>query len=91
MFESYVLEAEHAIGLDYEKPYLKHKKLFYKPFRNHFAASVNNKIWNNLVEIGYAKRSKPYEKNTCFYWLTRKGMKWLGRILGIKIAYIKMK
>lgn len=33
----FVEVAKHAIGLDHRKPYTRHGKLFYRPYRNYFA------------------------------------------------------
>lgn len=32
----YINLASHAIGLDHKKPYKRHKKYFYRPYRNYF-------------------------------------------------------
>lgn len=39
----------HAIGLDYQKPYTRHGKKFYKPYRNYFGAAANDTEWENLM------------------------------------------
>lgn len=75
--------AKHCIGLTHKKPYTRHGKQFYKPYRNHFCTKSNNKIWNRLENNGYAKSTK-YNENGIFS-LTRKGLDWLGDILNCKI------
>ena len=76
----------HAIGLDNKKPYKRHGKLFYKPYRNYYEASlVGCKIWDNLVVKKYANAGKKNRNGSRTYWLTRKGMDVLGEKLGIVI------
>ena len=75
---------KHTIGLDYEKPYHRHGKAFYKPYRNYFCTIKNDVIWNKLCATGIAKRSE--EHNGCAdFYLTRIGFEWLGRQLKITI------
>lgn len=75
---------KHAIGLDYKKPYHRHGKAFYKPYRNFFCTSKDDRIWNRLCNVGIAKRSE--EHNGCVdFYLTRVGVEWLGRQLKITI------
>lgn len=75
---------KHTIGLDYKKPYHRHGKAFYKPYRNFFCTSKDDVIWNKLYAVGIAKRSE--EHNGCVdFYLTRVGVEWLGRQLKITI------
>ena len=48
----YIEEAKHAIGLDYKKPYHRHGKAFYKPYRNYFCTKKGDEIWNVLQNAG---------------------------------------
>lgn len=84
----HISAAKHAIGLDYKNPYTRHGKKFYKPYRNYFGTLLNDPIWTELAETGYAAHDEPFE-NMVMYWLTEKGLKWLGCELGIEI-YCKM-
>jgi hypothetical protein len=34
--------AMHCIGMDYRKPYKRHGKLFYRPYRNRYQAPTNS-------------------------------------------------
>lgn len=78
--------ASHAIGLDNKKPYKRHGKLFYRPYRNYYDASMGDcKVWDSLVEKGYAKAGKKDRYGGRMYWLTRKGLDWLGEQLRIVI------
>lgn len=75
---------KHTIGLDYKKPYHRHGKAFYKPYRNFFCTSKDDVIWNKLYTVGIAERSE--EHNGCVdFYLTRTGIEWLGRQLKIII------
>lgn len=79
--------AKHAIGLDdNNKPYKRHGKLFYKPYRNYYGASFNDcEVWEIMANNGYAERGRKDRYGGRMYWLTRKGLDWLGEKLGIKI------
>lgn len=78
--------ASHAIGLDNEKPYKRRGKLFYRPYRNYYDASMGDcRVWDSLVKKGYAKAGKKDRYGGRMYWLTRKGLDWLGEQLGIVI------
>ena len=75
---------KHTIGLDYQKPYHRHGKAFYKPYRNFFCTSKDDVMWNKLCCVGIAKRSE--EHNGCVdFYLTQVGIEWLGRQLKITI------
>lgn len=75
---------KHTIGLDYQKPYHRHGKAFYKPYRNYFCTAEDDVMWNKLCSVGIAKRSE--EHNGCVdFYLTRIGLDWLGRQLKITI------
>lgn len=78
--------ATHAVGLDNKKPYKRHGKYFYKPYRNYYDASPNDCIvWNKMVDEGLADAGKKDRYGGRLYWLTRKGLDWLGEKLEIKI------
>lgn len=82
----FVEVAKHAIGLDHRKPYTRHGKRFYRPYRNYFAVFFGSpyfELWEMMVSAGYAKVKK--DKDYAFFWLTRRGLDWLGEKLGIYI------
>lgn len=83
-YENRIELSKHAIGLDYKTPYKRHGKLFYKPYRNYYATVIEDKVWTELAANGYAEHDEPNEHGTIF-WLTNKGLEWLGNELGIKI------
>lgn len=78
--------AKHAIGLGIRKPYARHGKRFYKPYRNYFATTVKSpdyELWVEMVEAGYATFSQNGYR--AFFWLTHAGLDWLGDKLGMQI------
>jgi hypothetical protein len=82
----YIEIASHAVGLDYKKPYKRNGKLFYRPYRNYYDAGIEDcEIWDLMVDVGYAKRSRKDRYGGRMYWLTSKGLAWLGEKLKIEI------
>lgn len=82
----YIDLASHCIGLDYKKPYKRHGRYFYRPYRNYYGAGGKDvEIWDMMVEAGYAAAGKKDREGGRMYWLTREGLDWLGNILGIHI------
>lgn len=82
---TYLELAKHCIGLDRKKPYIRHKKKFYRPYRNFFTTGKDHDDWDALVSTGYAKRGEQNQHGGYTYWLTREGLDWLGNELGMKI------
>lgn len=85
--EAAVNYASHAVGLDYKKPYHRHGKAFYKPYRNFYSTYVKDKTWCMLAEKGYAKfdESRIHDSGLVSFHLTRAGLDWLGKELGVII------
>ena len=82
----YIDLASHCIGLDYKKPYKRHGRYFYRPYRNYYGAGGKDvEIWDVMVDSGYAAAGKKDRDGGCMYWLTREGLDWLGKKLGIQI------
>lgn len=74
---------KRMVGLDYERPYQRHGKLFYKPYRNHWEAPANgNKILDKLPRFLVTREA---DEMGVLYALTVDGLKWLGRQLKITI------
>ncbi len=82
---SYIELAKHCIGLDRKKPYIRHGKKFYRPYRNYFATGIKLGGWEGLEAAGYAKRGEQNQHGGYIFWLTRAGLDWLGEQLGINI------
>lgn len=83
----YINLASHAIGLDNKKPYTRHRKKYYRPYRNYFATSPGCSDfyrWEILEALGYAQ-SRTSDKGNRVFHLTRYGLDWLGENLGIHI------
>ena len=82
----YIDLVSHCIGLDYKKPYKRHGRYFYRPYRNYYGAGGKDvEIWDVMVEAGYAAAGKKDREGGRMYWLTREGLDWLGKKLGIQI------
>lgn len=84
MKEMAIDQAKHAIGLDYKKPYKRHGKLYYKPYRNYYATIFRDAVWRALVTEGLATCFREGEDRAIFT-LTRSGLDWLGEQIGVKI------
>ena len=79
--------AAHAIGLDNKRPYMRHNKTFYRPYRNYYTTAPScdgYEVWEGLRKNGYAIRW-PSGRGGYTFNLTRKGLDWLGETLGITI------
>ncbi len=85
----YIKAARHAIGLDHKRPYVRHGKRYYRPYRNYYASTPDDETWTVLVGAGYAAHGKVHPNgngtDACTFWLTRKGLDWLGKELNIYI------
>lgn len=80
--------AAHAIGLNHKRPYIRHGKTFYRPYRNYFTThdkTHDYTVWKGLCENGYAKSCPSGTRGSYTFWLTRAGLDWLGETLGITI------
>lgn len=76
---------KHCVGIGNKKPYKRHEKQFYRPYRNRYYTYVYNETWNGLVGKGYAKHGRVNEKQQTFFFLTRKGLDVLGEAIGVHI------
>lgn len=81
----YIKLAKHCIGLDRKKPYIRHGKKFYRPYRNYFATGRNYENWEVMESVGHAKRGEQNQHGGYIFWLTRAGLDWLGEQLEIHI------
>ena len=82
----YIDLAKHCIGLDYKKPYSRHGKKFYRPYRNYFYAGKSFDDLETMILAGYMKRNEEKNQSGGYtFWLTREGLNWLGKQLGIYI------
>lgn len=75
---------KHMVGLDYERPYHRHGRAFYRAYRNFYSdLPKGNKILDKLPkELFFAYRNV----HGVTYQLTKAGFDWLGRQLKIKIT-----
>ena len=81
----YIDQAKHCIGLDRKKSYIRHGKKFYRPYRNYFATGRDYEVWEVMESAGYAKRGEQNQHGGYTFHLTRAGLDWLGKQLGIHI------
>jgi hypothetical protein len=80
--------AAHAVGLDHKRPYMRHGRIFYRPYRNYFTThdrTHDHAVWKGLCESGHAKSCPNRTQGSFTFWLTRDGLDWLGETLGITI------
>lgn len=78
-----VEDCKHMIGLDYKRPYHRHQKAFYKPYRNYYCATAQGEL--NLDRLPDDVIKKIKDDKYTWYELTRLGLDWLGRQLKITI------
>lgn len=80
ILEKYRKLMRHTLGMDSKKPYKRHGKWFYRPYRNYFYTHENTSdypYWERLVEAQLAEK---YETDHGInYSVTRRGMDWLGQ------------
>lgn len=76
---------KHCIGIGTKRPYTRHGKKFYRPYRNRYYTYVYDETFNGLVEKGYAKHGNVNEKHQTFFFLTRNGLDALGKNIGVYI------
>ena len=82
-FEKAVKLCKHMIGFDHSKPYKRHGKLFYKPYRNYFEAPPKGEpILEKLPTFIIQKETRV---KGVWYTLTKQGIEWLGRQINVTI------
>ena len=79
----YVDLASHCIGLGRRKPYRRHGRTFYRPYRNYFACVKPDDDWETMTDAGYAARRELGDR--VYYCMTRPGLDWLGEQLDMTI------
>lgn len=82
-------EVLHCIGMvdsgsQRHRPYRRHGRTFYRPWRNYFSTNEPDLKWNSLCIAGYADHGTATDRGVT-YWITRKGLDWVGSQLGIVI------
>ena len=79
----------HTIGLDRKRPYTRHGRKFYKPYRNYFTTNGRSVAFRPLVEAGSMTENDmgraPDGTEGHIYRLTRAGLDWLGKQIGVVI------
>lgn len=74
---------KHMIGLDHNKPYHRHGKIYYKAYRNYFCAPLCGDIF--LDKLPSFIIEKEISEKSVWYTLTSEGISWLSRQLSIAI------
>lgn len=83
--ERHIKDMKHCIGMDQKRPYKRHEKLFYRPWRNYYATGPECEgvdIWLDLEKHGCAVRQRFCNWT---FKLTRKGLDVLGMQLNVQI------
>ena len=76
---------KHMVGLDYQKPYHRRGKAFYKAYRNYYTDGISgNPLLDKLCGVLGIMRKEQGRIGT-LYALTQYGLEWLGRQLQITI------
>ena len=80
-----VSDCQHMIGLDgiRHKPYIRHGKKYFRPWRNYWCGREPGLEWMSADAIGLAEKWQ--DGKYSYYRLTREGLDWLGRQIGIVI------
>lgn len=73
---------EHCLGLDHKKPYKRHGRLFYRPYRNYFTTREDI-VWQALEKKGLAKMYRSGDLDC--YEVTDLGRSWLGKLINVHI------
>ena len=74
---------KHMVGLDYERPYHRHGKAFYRAYRNYYGdVPEGNRLLDKLPECLFTVRR---DERGATYHLTPAGLAWLGRRIGVVI------
>lgn len=79
----------HCIGMvdscsQRHKPYRRHGKVYFRPWRNYFSTNAPDKQWEELCQHGYADRNTVGDRGVT-YWMTRAGLDWIGDQLEMTI------
>lgn len=70
----------HMIGLNNKRPYVRHGRRYYKPYRSYFCAALSGPDYEALRALerrGLVESGRPGEK-TVYFWTTRDGLDWTG-------------
>ena len=73
--ENEVRKMEHCVGFDRKKIYHRGGTAYYKPYRNYYdAGGTDIRVWERLVEKGFADCAEPKKDGGKYYWLNRNGL-----------------
>ena len=86
ILERHRILVRYALGMDNRKSYVRHGKRFYRPYRNYFYTTertVDFPYWERMVNANLAEKEESTKGIN--YFVTRRGMDWLGQHDGIII------
>lgn len=78
--------ASHTVGLDNSRPYRRHGRLFYRPYRNYFSGFDGHLDMMCSQAYGFAVNVS--DDQSPYYKLTPAGFRWLGDRLHLKIKAV---
>ena len=85
-FDHCIEVMSHTIGLDYKAPYTRAGKKYYKPYRNYyFGTNKYLDYLSGVLGLVEKKLRHGFQGEYIEYALTRNGLDFLGRHLGITI------
>ena len=70
------------LGMDNRKTYKRHGRKYYRPYRNYWCGEEPALEW--FSKMGLAEKEQE-EGKLPYYYLTRQGMDWLERRIGVVI------
>ena len=82
-FKHVIETCKHMIGLNYKKPYHRHGRAFYKPYRNYYCATAKGEPCLDKLPDYIIKKVK--DDKFVWYTLTGDGFKWFGRQINVTI------
>ena len=80
--ESHIQKMTHAIGF----AVIRVRKGHYEAYRNRYVVSGPDEKWDYLVSVGYANKAFSSISKSIYYYVTRRGLDYLERILGVRIS-----
>ena len=82
--EEVIDHCKHMLGMDNRDTYRRHGKEFYKPYRNYWSGEEPGLEWMSSGVIGLAENLSK-DPDSPYYRLTKAGIKWLERRIGVTI------
>ena len=77
---------KHALGFGKRRPYTRHGRRFFKPYRNYYACYEDD-LMEEAVQNGLLIKEKG--DSLIYYYVSEKGRQWLGDKIGITIKDVE--